>query len=52
VDATDAPSLRMGGEAIERGGLAGESKEMTVLPLREDERRPSWLFASRKVRGE
>jgi hypothetical protein len=39
---------RMGGEAIERRGLAGESKETTVLPPREDERRPSWSFVSEK----
>jgi hypothetical protein len=42
----------MGGEAIGRRGDEGESKEATVLLLWEDERRPSWLFVSEKMRGE
>ena len=42
----------MGGEAIGRRGVEGKGKETAVLLLREDERRPSWSFASEKMRGE
>ena len=42
----------MGGEAIGRRGVEGEAKETAVFPLWEDERRPSWLFLSEKMRGE
>jgi hypothetical protein len=38
----------MGGEAIGRRGVEGKVKETTVLPPREDERRPSWSFVSEK----
>jgi hypothetical protein len=38
----------MGGEAIGRCGVEGKGKETAVLLLREDERRPSWSFVSKK----
>ena len=41
----------MGGEAIGRCGVEGKGKETAVLLLREDERRPSWSFVSKKMRG-
>jgi hypothetical protein len=40
----------MGGEAIGRCGVEGKGKETVVLLLREDERRPSWSFGSKKMR--
>jgi hypothetical protein len=42
----------MRGKMIGRRGVEGESKATTAPQLWEDERRPSWLFVSQKMRGE